>query len=194
MRCDGLHADGEALKQRIALEQARVGELEGLLAIARADQVGRLDSCWVGVCACWVQGDELGSALLLPDVPLALAAVSTLGMGQDKGQPAAANTIHPTVSCMPACWLAPPPPRLQFKRDAVAAESGADRQVASLQEQRRLLEEQAATLQRQVDGLVQVGLCWSCAVLCWAGPGWAGRGPRRAGLGARHQCTGRTAS
>ena len=33
--------DGEALKQRIALEQARVGELEGLLAIARADQVRR---------------------------------------------------------------------------------------------------------------------------------------------------------
>ena len=52
-------------------------------------------------------------------------------------------------------------PLLQFKRDAVAAESGADRQVASLQEQRRLLEEQATTLQRQVDGLVQVGLGWS---------------------------------
>ena len=54
-----------------------------------------------------------------------------------------------------ACFVRP---LLQFKRDAVAAESGADRQVASLQEQRRLLEEQAATLQRQVDGLVQVGL------------------------------------
>lgn len=73
-------ADAEALRQRVALEQARVGELEGLLAIARADQ---------------------------------------------------------------------------FKRDAVAAEGGPDRQVASLREQRRLLEEQVGTLQRQVDGLVQ---------------------------------------
>ncbi len=32
-------AEAEALKQRIALEQARVGELEGLLAVARADEV-----------------------------------------------------------------------------------------------------------------------------------------------------------
>lgn len=53
--------------------------------------------------------------------------------------------------------LARPP---QFKRDAVAGESGPDRQLAALKEQRRLLEEQAATLQRQVDGLVQVREGW----------------------------------
>lgn len=34
-------AEADSLRQRVALEQARVGELEGLLAIARADQVGR---------------------------------------------------------------------------------------------------------------------------------------------------------
>jgi hypothetical protein len=34
-----IHADSEALKQRIALEQAKAGELEGLLAVARAEQV-----------------------------------------------------------------------------------------------------------------------------------------------------------
>ncbi|KAI7844734.1 hypothetical protein COHA_001619 [Chlorella ohadii] len=73
-------SEADSLRQRVALEQARVGELEGLLALARAEQ---------------------------------------------------------------------------YKRDAVAAESGADRQLAALKEQRRLLEEQAATLQRQVDGLVQ---------------------------------------
>lgn len=48
------------------------------------------------------------------------------------------------------------PHRLQYKRDAVAADGGADRQAAALREQRRLLEERAATLQRQVEGLVQV--------------------------------------
>lgn len=35
-------ADAESLRHRVALEQARVGELEGLLALARADQVGLL--------------------------------------------------------------------------------------------------------------------------------------------------------
>lgn len=56
--------------------------------------------------------------------------------------------------------LPPQPAPLQFKRDAVAAEAGPDRQLAALKEQRRLLEEQAATLQRQVDGLVQVRRGW----------------------------------
>ncbi|PRW50911.1 basal body [Chlorella sorokiniana] len=79
-RLEDAQSEADSLRQRVALEQARVGELEGLLAIARADQ---------------------------------------------------------------------------FKRDAVAAEAGPDRQLAALKEQRRLLEEQAATLQRQVDGLVQ---------------------------------------
>ena len=37
--CCVVGAEGEALRQRVALEQAHVGELEGLLAIARADQV-----------------------------------------------------------------------------------------------------------------------------------------------------------
>lgn len=32
--------EADSLRQRVALEQARVGELEGLLALARADQVG----------------------------------------------------------------------------------------------------------------------------------------------------------
>ncbi|KAL4853675.1 Centrosomal protein [Chlorella vulgaris] len=73
-------SDSDALRQRIGLEQARVGELEGLLAVSRAEQ---------------------------------------------------------------------------YKRDAVAAEAGPERFVASLSEQKRLLEEQVATLQRQVDGLVQ---------------------------------------
>lgn len=63
----------------------------------------------------------------------------------------------PRAACLiiflPALWAL----LLQYKRDAVAAESGPDRQLASLQEQKRLLEEQVATLQRQVDGLVQVG-------------------------------------
>ena len=65
---------------------------------------------------------------------------------------------HPIIciSTLPRLLLLPPLSP-QFKRDAVASESGADRQLASLKEQRRLLEEQAATLQRQVDGLVQVG-------------------------------------
>jgi hypothetical protein len=76
-----LPADSDALRQRIGLEQARVGELEGLLAVSRAEQ---------------------------------------------------------------------------YKRDAVAAEAGPERFVASLSEQKRLLEEQVTTLQRQVDGLVQV--------------------------------------
>lgn len=53
-----------------------------------------------------------------------------------------------SLPCLPAC--------LQFKRDSVAAEGGADKRVAALQEQRALLEAQAASLQRQVDGLVEV--------------------------------------
>lgn len=49
-----------------------------------------------------------------------------------------------------------------------------ERQVASLKEQRCLLEEQAATLQRQVDGLVEVR--WRVgAMLAGNGVDWAGR-------------------
>lgn len=45
----------------------------------------------------------------------------------------------------------------QYKRDAAAAEAAPERAATALREQKRLLEEQVATLQRQVDGLVQVG-------------------------------------
>lgn len=71
-----------------------------------------------------------------------------------------------TLPCLHIFSCGHNPPCLQFKRDAVAAESGAERQVASLQEQRRLLEEQVATLQRQVDSLVEVSirLEWLAAV------------------------------
>jgi hypothetical protein len=48
-------------------------------------------------------------------------------------------------------------PAPQFKRDAVAAEGGAERQLAGLHEQKAALEARAAALQRQVDGLVLVG-------------------------------------
>ena len=41
--------EADSLRQRVALEQARVGELEGLLAIARADQVGRVGGAKEGL-------------------------------------------------------------------------------------------------------------------------------------------------
>ncbi|GAB4818323.1 hypothetical protein N2152v2_005369 [Parachlorella kessleri] len=43
----------------------------------------------------------------------------------------------------------------QFNTDAILAASGAERQMASLREQKGLLEEQVSTLQRQLDGVVQ---------------------------------------
>lgn len=51
-------AEADSLRQRVSLEQARVGELEGLLAIARADQVRSADGT-VQAFASWVPATRI---------------------------------------------------------------------------------------------------------------------------------------
>lgn len=76
----------------------------------------------------------------------------------------------------------------QCRRATVAAEADPERGVASLREQKRLLEEQVATLQRQVDGLVQVGVppqlgAGSLAGTWLCSPAW-----HAVQCGALHRC------